>query len=314
MNGATGLEPGTVGSAIDVAARRLADAGIPAARREARLLVAAASGVAPEAILAHPERAIDAATATRAAALVDRRAAREPLAKIVGRREFWTLSLLTTADTLDPRPESEIVVEAALAATAHATGGLRVLDLGTGTGCLLLAVLAERPAAVGIGVDISPAAIRVAAENARRHRLDSRARFVVADWGRGLAGRFDLVLANPPYVAEDEFPALDPEVTRYEPRMALDGGPDGLDAYRALLPGMRNLLAPGGRLLLEIGAGQARAVARLLAANGLVRVAACADLAGRTRCLVARPAADSAADGPVAGDAKSGGAGGRILL
>jgi release factor glutamine methyltransferase len=189
---------------------------------------------------------------------------------------------------LIPRPETETVVEAALAAAGDRGAPLRILDLGTGSGCLLLALLSELPRASGQGVDLSAEALEVARSNAERLGLGERARFEQRSWGAGLEGPFDLIVGNPPYVGEAEIAGLEPEVREFEPRTALVAGPDGLDAYRALIPDGARLLAAGGALALEIGQGQGDAVAALLAEHGLEVVERRPDLAGIPRCLIAR--------------------------
>jgi len=209
------------------------------------------------------------------------------MAYILGEREFWSLPLFVGPGVLVPRPETETLVEAALEAFPDRRVPLGILDLGTGSGCLLLALLREYPNASGVGVDRSAEALAHATLNARRHGLADRAHLVHGDWGRGLAGPFELIVANPPYVASGELTELAPEVARYEPRAALDGGADGLDAYRAILPDLPRLLAPAGVACLEIGAGQATALAALAEVAGF-RVAVRPDLAGIPRCLVLR--------------------------
>lgn len=234
-------------------------------------------------LLRHLDDAIDAAAF---AALVDRRMGDEPVAYILGHREFWSLDFRVTPDTLIPRPDSETLVEAALAAAGPAP---RVLDLGTGSGCLLLSVLHERPGGWGVGVDRSEAAARVARDNAARLGLAARAAFVVGDWTGAIGARFDLILANPPYVGTSE--TLDREVAGYEPRSALFAGPDGLDDYRRIIPALGALLTPAGSAHLEIGHAQADLVWEIAAAAGFTP-ALRRDLAGRPRCLSLRTAQD----------------------
>jgi release factor glutamine methyltransferase len=214
---------------------------------------------------------------------------REPLALILGRREFWSLDFAVSPATLIPRPESETLIEAALAAFANRAPPQRVLDLGTGTGCLLLAVLSEFSASFGIGVDRSAAAASLAARNAASLGMAGRAAFLCGDWASALAGRFDLVLCNPPYIASGQLGELMPEVSRYEPLSALDGGPDGYCAYRRLIPGLHRLLTPDGAALLELGAGQADTVAGLTREAGFAP-AVRRDLSGIDRVLVLQPA------------------------
>lgn len=277
----------TIRLALERAARRLSAAGITATRLEARLLLAEAAGIAPERQLADPDRPVGADQAARFSHLVERRAQREPMAHILGRREFWSLPFAVTADTLVPRPETETVVEAALGSIGDRTRPIRLLDLGTGSGCLLLALLSALPNAWGLGVDASPAAVRVARQNAALLGLAARAQFIVADWGAALgAAAFDLAVSNPPYVVDAEIDRLAPEVARFEPRLALAGGPDGLACYRALVPDLARSVRPGGVAVVELGQGQADDVARLAAAARLIETGRGLDLAGIARCLI----------------------------
>jgi release factor glutamine methyltransferase len=213
------------------------------------------------------------------------------MAYILGEKEFWSLPLAVAPGVLVPRPETETVVEAALGQIRDRTAPLRVLDLGTGSGCLLLALLSELPNASGIGIDASVTAHSVAEVNAQRLGLAERARFVVADWGRELSGPFETIVSNPPYVREGDWAGLQPEIRDFESRAALLAGADGLDAYRALAPDCLRLLATDGALALEIGQGQGDAVTAILAAHGLQVVERRADLSGIERCLVARRSA-----------------------
>lgn len=219
--------------------------------------------------------------------MVRRREAREPVARILGRRGFWTLDLQVTPDTLDPRPDSETVVEAVLARTPDRSAPLRILDLGTGSGCLLLALLSELPKASGLGIDRSPGAAAAARANARRNGLDARARFAVGDWTSALAGPFDIVVSNPPYIERGAIPGLMPEVREYDPVAALDGGLDGLEAYRAILAGLPRLLASGALVAFELGQGQDGPVGNLMRAAGLESPVVAPDLAGIGRCIIA---------------------------
>lgn len=280
----------TIGGLLRSAARDLAAAGVPLPALEARLLVGHALGLSREVLFAHPQRPVEAADAAAVAAIVARRRRGEPLAYIVGEREFWSLPFAVGPDVLIPRPDSEAVVETALSLLGDRTRPLRILDLGTGSGCLLLALLHECRRAAGVGVDRSEAALACAQANAARLGLDDRCGFACADWGSGLTGPFDLVVSNPPYIDADGFAGLDATVRCFEPRAALVGGPDGLGAYRALAPHLPRLLGPGGRAVLEIGLGQRQAVTRLVAAGGLEPVGVGHDLAGHERCLAFRRA------------------------
>jgi release factor glutamine methyltransferase len=249
-------------------------------------LLAHAHGVTPEALLRDPAASADVASL---APLVMRREAHEPLALIVGHREFWSLEFAVSPATLIPRPESETLIEAAVAAFANRKPPRLVLDLGTGTGCLLLAALSEFPAAFGVGVDCSAEAAALAVRNATALHVADRALFVCGDWAEALSSRFDLVLCNPPYIRTEDLGSLMPEVARYEPSTALDGGPDGVAAYRRLVPGLARLLARNGVAVLEIGAGQAETAVGLARRAGLAAELR-PDLRGIPRALVLRRA------------------------
>ncbi len=274
---------------LDRATARLAAAGVPGPRRDASLLLIHAAGLSRVALLTEPGRTLSPARAAAFEGLIERRAGREPVSRLLGRREFWSLDFVLTPDCLDPRPDSETLVAAVLERVTERSAPLRLLDLGTGSGCLLLALLSELPRATGLGTDIAEGAVRAARDNARALALEERACFVVADWGAGLGGSFDAVVCNPPYVAEAEFAALAPEVRRHEPRRALAGGDDGLAAYRAMAPALSRLARPGGIVALELGAGQSEAVTALLQAAGLVVEGVREDLSGTPRCLLSTP-------------------------
>ncbi|WP_374447989.1 peptide chain release factor N(5)-glutamine methyltransferase [Stella sp.] len=280
------MTPGAEARFRDAVAR-LAAAGVPEPAREARLILAHAAG-RPGAVVFPRDVVLDTAGAARFAAAVARRAAREPLSRILGRREFWSLSFELGPDTLDPRPDTEALVEAALARLGDRERAWRILDLGTGSGCIALALLGELTRATAVGVDRSEAACRIARANAAALGMADRFQVVVGDWADALAGRFDLVVSNPPYIASGEIAGLDPEVARHDPPAALDGGADGLDAYRRIVPALPRLLVPGGLAGFEIGWDQAAAVMALLAAAGFADAARVADLAGRDRCLLVR--------------------------
>ena len=286
--------PRRLDAAWRAAAQALKAAGAPSAGLDARLLLAHACALSHEALVAQPERALSRREHDRFARLLRRRMAREPVSRILGRRSFWRHDFAISPETLDPRPDTEIVVETALALTAEnaiADGAPAIADLGTGSGCILLSVLGELPNAWGVGCDLSAPALAQARANARALGLEGRAAFVRAAWLAGLAGAFDLVVANPPYVPSGEIGALSPEVARHDPRLALDGGRDGLDAYRAIIPSLRRVLRPAGWAVLEVGQGQAAPVRRLLADAGFRTEGRGyrenADLGGRIRCVAA---------------------------
>lgn len=268
-------------AALATAAQQLATVS-DTPRLDAELLMAHALGVDRERLLL---RHLDDPVPASFAALLDRRLAHEPIAYIIGTRDFWSITLAVGPGALIPRPDSETLIEAAVthfAETAPAT----ILDLGTGPGTLLLAALAQWPQAKGLGVDASRAALDYAEHNANVLDMAERAGFALGNWAEGIIGRFDLVLCNPPYIATDE--ALPSEVHDHEPASALFAGDDGLDDYRVIAAQLPRLIAPGGMAAIEIGATQADAVTALVTAQGL-RVALRRDLAGRDRCLVATP-------------------------
>jgi release factor glutamine methyltransferase len=264
--------------ALAEAALDLERAGIENPRREARLLFDLAGG----------DRA-------RFKTYLARRSRREPYSRIRGRREFWSLDLNLSPDTLDPRPDSETLVDAALEFLPGRAAPFRVLDFGSGSGALLLAFLAEFPNASGLGIDILPGAIETARANAHELGLSPRAQFAPGDWSQGNPGgarhAADVILSNPPYIPSGELETLQPEVRRFDPRAALDGGFDGLDAYRQLAPVFRHALNPGGFAFVELGLGQAGRVASIMAGCGLDIVGTRQDLARIERCLVLRQGA-----------------------
>lgn len=277
----------TLAEMLEHAGRRLQEAGIDQPMREARLLLGAALGVDGAALMAKGGRTLSASEEEKTGAWLARRAAREPLARLRGRREFWNAAFRLNEAVLEPRPDSETLIEAALEECADRSACLRILDAGTGSGCLLLSLLQEYPEARGVGTDKSPRALEAARENARELFLDSRAEFVCANWTGQVAGPFNLIVGNPPYVASGDLERLQPEVRLYDPILALDGGRDGLAAYRALAPVLPGLLAEGGRVILESGAGQARAVAEILAGAGFGRIKTRLDLGGVERAVIA---------------------------
>jgi release factor glutamine methyltransferase len=290
VSGPAAVAPGTSrAEAVRVLRRAFAEAGLPEPERDARLLVLEAAKLEPLALVTAPDMALGEETSARLNALLARRLAREPLDRIRGHREFWGLDFALGPDTLSPRPDSETVVAAALVALPEREAPTRLLDLGTGSGCLLIALLHERPQAVGVGLDRSPGALAVARANAARNGVGSRFLAVCGDWAAALRARFDLVISNPPYIPSAAVETLDPEVHEHDPRLALDGGADGLDAYRRILRDAGPLLAPGGRLVLEIGAGQADDLDRLGTLHGYAILSRNQDLGGHVRALTLAP-------------------------
>lgn len=275
-----------VAAVFEDAQRRLARAGVDHSRLEARVLVGSVLGIDSSAVLGRPDAGLSDAQKQRLETLVARRARREPLALILESREFWSLDFQVSEDTLIPRADSETIVEAALAWARGGEDVATILDLGTGSGCLLLALLHELPAARGVGVDISGGAVRVARNNARSLGLDGRARFLQGDWGMGIEAAFPMIVVNPPYIPQGDIHTLAPEVCLFEPSLALSGGADGLDCYRVLAPQLARLLAPSGRVFMEVGQGQASPVIGILRQHGLRPDGVINDLAGIGRCIV----------------------------
>ena len=272
----------TGAEALRAALPRLQAAGVEGAARDLRLLLAFATGIPPDRltpVLADP---LPGAAAARFEAAVTARVARQPVSQIVGGRQFWGRWFRVTPDVLDPRPETETLIAAALDGAFS-----RVLDLGTGSGAILITLLAERNEATGTGVDLSGKALSVAAGNAAALSVAGRATFVQSDWLSAVSGRFDLVVANPPYIAEAELPGLSPEVRLWEPRLALTPGGDGLDACRSILRDVRSVLLPSARVLLETGASQGDAVAALCQSAGLQAVTVLQDMDRRDRVVSA---------------------------
>jgi len=262
------------GESLDIALRRVARAfsagGIATAVLDARLLLMAACGMSRAELIARAQQTLTLAQAARFADFAKRRLLGEPVSRIIGVREFWGLEFSLSPGTLDPRPDTETLVQAVIDKTGAQTDKpLRILDLGTGTGCILVALLREMPLAHGIGTDLRHAALVTAAENARRNGVAARAGFVQADWLCGIRDAFDIVVANPPYIETDEIAGLSVEVRGFDPLAALDGGPDGLAAYRGILQGLDDVLKPGGLLAFEVGHQQAGAVCELVLQSGL---------------------------------------------
>ena len=273
-----------IGTCLKHGAETLASAGIESPWREARLLLVHATDLTEAELIGYPERSI--AAGDDFDRLIRRRANREPLSHLLGQREFWSLPFEVTAEPLDPRPDSETIIEAVLENIQDASHPFRILDLGTGTGCLLSALLSECPHAWGVCVERDEIAAQVAKRNLQRLGLASRGSIVVADWTAPLNGKFDLIVTNPPYIPAAEIASLQTEVAEFEPNLALNGGVDGLDAYREIFPFVGSLLAHDGILVAEFGNGQVDPVIWLAEAMGLVQREVHNDLAGRARCLV----------------------------
>jgi release factor glutamine methyltransferase len=281
------------GQTVDAARRaltaQLKTAAIESAELDARILTGHALGLDLTGLISTAQRQLTRDESARLEAFARRRLAGEPVARILGEKEFWGLPLQLSSATLVPRPDTETVVELALEllrAGGTLDRALRIADLGTGTGAILLALLSELPAAQGFGTDISEAALHTASANAARTGLSNRAMFVVCDYAGGLSGPFDLIVSNPPYIRSADIDGLAAEVRNHDPPAALDGGADGLDAYRALIPQAAALLAPGAALVVEAGQGQSARIQALMTAAGLMPVVTPkADLAGIPRAV-----------------------------
>lgn len=272
--------------ALRKAVRLLAAAGISAPARDARLLLAGALGLAPDRLTLVEGEALSPATLARFDEMIAARASTQPVSQILGSRLFWGRAFRVTGDVLDPRPETEILVACALSRPAPA----RILDLGTGSGAILLTLLAEWSSATGLGTDVNRAALAIARTNAAALSLTDRADFIESDWFGGLSGTFDLIVSNPPYIAARDMALLPPDVRDWEPRSALTPGPTGLESYLRIARGLSAFLAPAGRALVEIGADQGETVPKVFREAGFADVAVETDLDGRPRVVTIHPA------------------------
>ncbi|MGO4388019.1 peptide chain release factor N(5)-glutamine methyltransferase [Microvirga sp. 2YAF29] len=266
----------------------LAQAGFETAALDARLLLLTALGIAATDLVIHPDTALTPEQEQILADFTRRRLAHEPVARIVGEREFWGLPFRLSPDTLVPRPDTETVVATVLELLPDRQAPLRIVDFGTGSGCILVALLYELPQATGIGIDLSEGALRTARGNAWANGVGERSRFVASRWADALSGTFDVIVSNPPYIASSVIPTLAEEVREHDPLLALDGGQDGLEPYRILLGEAKRLLAPGGLLAVEIGYDQEEALRSLAAEKGLEILNVAHDLSGHPRCVAIR--------------------------
>jgi release factor glutamine methyltransferase len=272
------------------------EAGIETAQRDARLLLLDAAGIKHADLLSGARVPLGDAAA-KLAENAARRVTREPVARILGEWEFWSMPFTLTPDTLVPRPDSETVVAAALIGLKerrHKAEGVRILDLGTGSGCLLIALLKELPGATGLGTDVSQGALETAGFNATRNGVGDRADFIQSDWEKAIEGRFDVIVSNPPYIADKVIEGLDAEVRVHDPVLALSGGKDGLDAYRAIATALPSLLNKGGFATLEIGSDQAETVPAIFLKAGFDIEGPFADFGARPRAITVRPKAAEA--------------------
>lgn len=282
----------TAGEIVQSVSRRLKSAGFANPTLDARLLIASVLETDPTRLFSHPEMAVSEEHLAGIELHVERRLDHEPVSRILGVREFWSLAFEIDEHTLDPRPDSETLVESVLARVVDKTQSLSVLDMGTGSGCLILALLTELPLATGIGIDVNPGAVQAARRNAKNLGLENRVRFECSNWFSETTmdpqKKFDVLISNPPYISDQEIAELDREVVAYDPMVALAGGADGLDAYRALLPEFERRVSENGFIGLEIGWQQARSVEKLGQACGLELESVVKDLAERDRVLIFR--------------------------
>jgi len=279
----------TIGLAVREMSRAFSQAGISTSHLDARLLAAFATGTGKDLSIIDPGFVFPAACLSRLAEVKARRLAGEPVHRIIGEREFYGLGLTLGPETLEPRPDTETLVDAVLTfagEVANANGKCRVLDLGTGTGAIGLAIASRIPGVDVLATDIAAGAVYIANENARRLQLHTRFEAILSDWFSELHGVFDLIVSNPPYIPAGEIASLDREVREHDPRLALDGGADGLEAYRAIARGARPHLAEGGRIAVEAGAGQAQAIQEIFARSDFANAASKFDLSGIERAII----------------------------
>ncbi len=288
-----GVEEPTVAALLSDVRGRLRSAGIPNSGLDARLLVGAALRMEIEKLILYSDQRVDGESVHRVQALVNERVRRVPVSRILGKRDFWDREYKLSAATLDPRPDSETLVGAALEQCRQSgRGTIRILDLGVGSGCLLITLLCELPGSVGVGVDLDPGAIATARLNAETHGVGDRAMFLCGNWTDALWGKFDLIISNPPYICSDVIATLEPEVALYDPLLALDGGRDGLIAYRKIIASAHPLVSENGCVLLELGNGQLAAVSSILCDAGFAVKSVNQDLSGISRCVCATPVAN----------------------
>lgn len=290
MNNIGAMQPdspaATLVETLRASEKQLIEAGVENPMLDSRILLSHALGMERVDLLLQAERLLSADEIARIKELMTRRARRESVARILGEREFWGLPFGLNEATLEPRPDSETLIDAALPELQE-RAGVSILDLGTGTGCLLLSLLHELPNAVGIGIDIASRAIEQAQANAKRLKLDDRAVFRAGSWLNGVDGPFDLIISNPPYIVTEDLTTLMPEVRDNDPMLALDGGADGLKFYRELIPQLPKFLKPGGSAVFEVGLGQAREVSELFQQSGFHSGSIHEDLSGIERCVKA---------------------------
>ena len=276
----------TIIEALEAANKKLSAADVENPKLDSKLLLCHAANIDPVTLITNPNREFPDEIFQSFAVLIERRAMREPVSHLIGEREFWSLPFAVSSHVLDPRPSSETLIQAALKYVEDTQKDFSVLDLGTGSGCLLITLLSECPLARGTGIDSSEAALKVARRNAVKHSVENRSKFEFSSWGENLSGCFDLILCNPPYIAESEWGLLEPEVVVYEPRVALFAGDDGLSAFCQLAPDVYRLLNLDGVAVIECGLGQVPSLIEIFSNAGLNHLETLSDLEGIERCCV----------------------------
>lgn len=276
----------SLSQALISAKKLFKETGIPSFSLDAELLLAHTLDKSREFVLGRPEYELSEDAVARYEGFIKRRQNREPVAKIIGKKEFWSREFSVNSSTLDPRPDSETIIEAVLELYPDRNSEFKVIDFGTGSGCLLLTILAEYPNSLGVGVDVERDTLDMAISNAAKLGLAKRSEFILNNWAEGMEGQFELIISNPPYIKNSDIKELEPEVSAHEPYKALAGGEDGLDCYRLLAPQMKNLLKQNGHLIFEFGMGQENCVREICELSGFSFVSFKNDLAGIPRCIV----------------------------
>ena len=280
-------ETNTLGSVYRYLIRELSLSKIENPQLEARILLAFASGVKQTRIIGYPEDRLDNSIISNLEKIMARRKTGEPIAYITGVKEFWSLNFNVTKETLIPRPHSETIVQSVLDTITNHMDRISILDLGTGPGCLLLALLSELPKAIGVGIDTSSTSCKIAEKNAKELGLNNRAKFYQGNWMEGIHDQFDIIVTNPPYVAEPDMKFLDREIRLFEPHVALSGGPDGVAAYRLIAKESITRLKTAGILVVEIGINQAQSIRDIFVQNGLKVIKTQRDFSNIDRCILA---------------------------
>ena len=278
----------TIGSVLKSAASKLSAAGIQNSKLDSKILLCHVAEIDPCSLFSNIDQELNVKTLKCFEELVQRRLLREPVSHLIGEREFWSLSFDVSADVLDPRPASETLIQAAVDFVGNKEKHISALDIGTGSGCLIISLLTELRFAKGVGIDISEPALTIARRNAEKNLVHKRIKFFKSFWGENLSKNFEIILCNPPYISENERGSLEPEVCDYEPECALFGGNDGLSAFRQLAPNIYRLLKPGGFAIIECGRGQAQSVIKIFSNADIRHIETRLDIDGIERCCIFR--------------------------